>query len=299
MSHNDGHLEKLFLSILLHALLLPLAADSAPGLDHPDGGCDTVARIPLDAVVRNAGAQECYAVEAFSPGLLAIELSPTGHGGVETRLGDFAPLCGSPDVKHASFDTLERLANRQLLAVRTPGTYRFCVSAQDPEEPPESSKLIALFLAAWATKDGDPREEEPDPDLMVQDPIATAVYERFRGACGALAADDHGDTFLCATPLELGGEVKGEIWNVWGDDEDLFVFQLDELTTVRVEATADGAAFGGLYDRYGHRLHVRTRNDDAGWRLVTTLAPGPYSLRLTGKDGLGGGYRLSVETVDR
>ncbi len=285
-------------SIFCCVILLFLTPGSAPAVDRLGESCAVEVGLPLNAMVRDVSAayvSQCYAVEIPVSGILALAVSASGLSGVEPRLGGFGNVCGGPEIRSDELEVVERLAARQLLKIRTPGIFHFCVGTPDSGRALVSYKLHNLFTPTLFTKAGDPREEEPDPDPIMHEPTLAGLG----GSCLAVAEDDHGDVFHCATLLSVGGAVDGELQNLWGDDEDLFVFRLGELATVRVEVASDGAVSGGLYDRNGHRLYVDVVNDRMGWHFIKTLTPGLYAVRLTGPAGLSGSYRLRLKAMDK
>ncbi len=134
-------------------------------------------------------------------------------------------------------------------------------------------------------------EEEPDPEPKAGS-LRRALYE----SCRLGEIDDHGETYACATRLHPGRPVTGEICNESGDDRDLFWFHLAELATVEIESTGETDTFGGLYDRYGHRLATADEGgDERNFRMVKTLVPGGYFVRVEGRYQAKGAYRLSVD----
>ncbi|MCP4658469.1 MAG: hypothetical protein GY856_23905 [bacterium] len=158
--------------------------------------------------------------------------------------------------------------------------------------------------AGFGLKDEDPSEDEPEPDPQPAPYYdlshgSAALRSKLAAVCRSGEIDDHGDTFNCATAFCPGLEVAGEIRNGWGDDHDLFMFVLTEPQTIAVETTGFTDTFGGLYDRYGHRLG---RADDGGsgdnFRIAKTLSPGIYFVRAEGCDGAEGCYTLTVKTLN-
>ncbi len=125
---------------------------------------------------------------------------------------------------------------------------------------------------------------------------ASLIIPEPRQLCGRLEIDDHGDTVACATRLRPGRSVRGDVDNPWGDDQDLFRFTLTEPRTVHVATTGSTDTFGVLRDSQGHLLAA---DDDSGggdnFRIVKTLAPGLYFLRIEGAYGAEGSYRLRFE----
>ncbi len=61
-----------------------------------------------------------------------------------------------------------------------------------------------------------------------------------------------------------------------------------------LEARGDADLAGALYDRYGHRLAADDRRSDAGLRLVRTLGPGRYFVRIESAHGAEGTYEIAL-----
>ncbi len=120
-----------------------------------------------------------------------------------------------------------------------------------------------------------------------------------RRLCQRPASDDHGDTALCATPIQSGVEMTGAVHNSRGDDADVFAFMLDgtpgTLWTVDLTTRGETDTFGALYDQHGYRLG---QDDDGGlgtnFRIFRNLLPGRYFVRVEGRHRAEGPYRLRV-----
>ena len=123
---------------------------------------------------------------------------------------------------------------------------------------------------------------------------------KFFDVCRPGETDDHGDTPLCASQLDVGEPVSGVVANGFGDDEDFFTFLLDELKSVVIEARSHGVV-AALYDDAGQRL---TAPGVPSPRIARTLGPGRYFVRITGLRPYGraagppGAYTLDVTTLD-
>ncbi len=305
MSRITMNVFKIFRSTFCYAVLVILASGSVAALDHHDGGCARATAIHFDTTVRHfddAVVPQCFETYVPAAGMLMLEVSVPATTEVEPEIAFYGQSCDAAEESPAPYTYVERWAARLLLAIRTPGLYHFCVGAQDPELRLGEYKLTSGFSMAPVTKGGDPEEDEPDPDPQpAPAPIVVGGSPSPRmlhDVCRANVTDDHGDTFRCATPLGLGEEVSAEIRSVWGDDDDLFTFVLEELRTVRLETTGGTDTFGSLYDRRGNRLRA---DDDGGdgtnFRIVKTLSPGVYFVRVTGGGAVEGSYRLTVENL--
>ncbi len=287
---------------------------------------DPIGSVELNSTVRGfpAGGRECYEA-ALPPGTLRLEVAVPGGSAAQPRV----LFRGRSDLAAEAFDLIEESAASLLVNVRAQGSYLLCVAAQDPRQRLEEYKLINAFAAGRGLAYGDPDEDDPDPETLAFDPgsrygdpdeddpdpetltfgpgedsAATAgrgrrLREILASMCAAGEVDDHGDAFACATVLEPGGDATGEIRNDWGDDGDCFAFRLTELATVEIATTGDVDTYGSLYDRSGHRLGADDDGGGANFRLVKTLGPGWYFVRVEGRQRSQGAYRLRVDVLSR
>lgn len=121
------------------------------------------------------------------------------------------------------------------------------------------------------------------------------VTASFVDVCHLGTPDDHGDSFLCATPITVGGSsASGEITSSSTvDDADMFVFTLSSSATVTIASTGGGYAGGSLYDGSGTLI----TSDNTGWSatdfsITQSLSAGTYYIEVTGPDA--SSYGLSV-----
>lgn len=146
-------------------------------------------------------------------------------------------------------------------------------------------RLLAsvLFpLSASPAKKSDPEDVDPDPNAARAETLVQEQVLYYEETCvPAGEADDHGDTVSCASPLVLGRSVGGEIGNAWGDDGDVFELVLSGLTTVEIATSGGSDTYGTLFDHRGQRLAVDDDGaGDGNFRIVTTLGPGRYFVRV-------------------
>lgn len=106
--------------------------------------------------------------------------------------------------------------------------------------------------------------------------------------------DDHSDSGLCATALELETPAGGSIANPYGDDEDAFYFRLDAQQTVAIDLQAAPGLFCRLFDDRGQRL--TSDAECAGAVLVRTLGAGLYRIKVMGSSSQAA-YTLGVEVL--
>ncbi len=285
--------------------------------------CATAVPLDLPSQWRGVGTQadasRLVRYEVPSASVLTLDVTVPAAASAEPVLDVVGRGCGGRQ-KAGDFAYIERTASHQVLAIRTPGEYFVRVAAHDPTLDLGDYKLTAGLVeqeySGSCSKIGDPAEDEPEPDPFSSggcskigdpaedepepDPLTGVRLTRGTGWCSSSEIDDHGDTFTCATRLGLGREVKGEISSDWGDDEDTFVFFLTELRTVEIESTGETDTTGTLYDRYAHRLAM---DEDGGhednFRMIKTLAPGRYFVRIEGGLHAEGPYRLSVRVLNR
>lgn len=282
----------MFLIVLLSAV-----AGSVPAFASVPGACGDAVAVPLDGTLRGAGdpraSSRLFTVEAPGAGLLALEVTAPASAPGAPKLGLWGRDCRPPG--DASL-VVETSPTRLVVAVESAGTYSFRVAAQDPALRLGRFKVASFFFGAEDDGDGwgsivaadgeDPREIEIDPDRAPAPPD-----------CCALGDDDHADTFTCATPLAPGGRAGGELGNGWGDDADVFAFRLEEQRTVVLTASGAADTVGVLYDRAGQQLAADDGGGGGHFRIARTLGPGLYYVRVEGRDGAAGPYRLHLRAV--
>lgn len=294
---SDPHTLRILIAIGLIAFgwsPLPLAAAATCDSAIPLAAGDTW-RDPGGA----PGEAALFSVRPDAPGTLALEASAPS-GGPRVTLALVRPEeAGTP----ASTILHESATCLVLDGVSPGGTYLVRVAAEDPRRPLAPFRLSVLFAAdrrvgglSKSETDGE-LEIEPDP-LVAEAPagrglggVIARLAPRLCELCAGGESDDHGDGFLCATALSWNRSVSGEIGNDWGDDGDVFRFRLAALVTVEIRAGGDSELVSELYDGHGQRLDVAGGTDP---RLVRTLVPGTYFVRVEGRDGAGGRYTLSV-----
>lgn len=157
-----------------------------------------------------------------------------------------------------------------------------------------------MCLALHHRRSADPPVDEWDEDnvSLTSAPGAASVVlpaAHVVPPCGLGDADDHGDSFACATDLPLGSPVSGELRRAAAPDFDVFSFVLTETGTVRLETRGSTDTHGCLFDALGRRV---AEDDDGGeganFRLLRVLPPGRYFLRVEGFRGAEGAYLLEA-----
>jgi hypothetical protein len=123
------------------------------------------------------------------------------------------------------------------------------------------------------------------------------VFATFTDVCHLSATDDHGDSFLCATPIALSGSDSGEILSATeAPDLDMFTFELTTATTVTIASTGSGHVSGTLFDSTGATVAA----DNAGLANSTfslanqSLAAGRYYVQVAGAEESSYGIGVTV-----
>ena len=279
---------------------------------------------------RSAGttrASECFETWFEAPGIFAIEAIASAGATWEPRLE--LPATGVERLASGVSAGILFVpsAGGQTFCVRaqdprhSPGAYKIVTAFVEmpgsgpasPEPRPGTRSIVEPCPENPAVGE-DPCELEsvPEPIAGIEDPCeplppTTAedpcerepVPEPARARLGTTARDlcarrdDHAELALCATALRFAEERAGRLEAPWGDDVDTFTFTLSEVRTVEFSSTGDIDTFATLFDAGGHRLAT---DDDSGegenFRLVKTLAPGRYWLRVAGTGGAEGVYTV-------
>lgn len=119
-------------------------------------------------------------------------------------------------------------------------------------------------------------------------PSATGLY-RFHLSTG----DDHGNLFDTASRAPLPSATRGAI--DYGDDWDVYWFQVSTPGNVAIETTGNVDTYGILYDSYEIELE---RNDDSGaggnFRFERDLEAGVYYIGVTDYGQSTGSYTLHL-----
>jgi Bacterial pre-peptidase C-terminal domain len=127
---------------------------------------------------------------------------------------------------------------------------------------------------------------------------ATGDYEvaaTFTDACHLNDTDDHGDSFLCATPIAVGGTDSGEITSSVATDYDMFQFVVASSGSITVASTGTGHVTGMLYDGTGALLASdNTDGSAANFSIISSLSAGTYYVRISGADESSYGIGVSA-----
>jgi Bacterial pre-peptidase C-terminal domain len=138
-------------------------------------------------------------------------------------------------------------------------------------------------------------EVAPGPGADDEDEIEIAAS--FTDACHLGDPDDHGDSFLCATPIDVDDTASGEISA--SSDHDVFTFTLTSTATLAIESTGATDVAASLYDDQGVLLEADDNdgpNDGVNFQIVRSLSAGRYYVRIEGVSDEGA-YGLGVSEV--
>ena len=150
--------------------------------------------------------------------------------------------------------------------------------------PGEIIETIAGTGSAGFGGDGGPAElaQLDDPFGVAVDArgnVFVADADNHRVRVLESPSDDHGDAAACATLLQLGAPVPGEIET--NDDADWFRLELSEAASVAVYTTGDLDTVGSLHDESGTRIASDDNGaDDTNFHIESDLAMGAYYIRV-------------------
>ena len=271
--------------------------------------CKSPEILTADTGFRHAGGSHgqsaCYRLEVYEPGLLLLDLNAVD--------GDVYVDLGNPK----GFQVLARSASEFLVQAK-PGQYTFKVRAEDPNRPLPAHRLSTRLLPVTPSQTDDsdtdgelelepeksdtdgelelePEKSDTDGELELEPEkmdACAAVRSLFETLCqlGSDPMDDHGDTLTCARAINR--TAYGDIRNGWGDDVDVFRFELKEWQRIEIQTGGEITPRLTLGNDRGETLGV----DDG--RLARTLGSGTYFLRLDAPFE-NGAYSLQIETLDR
>jgi hypothetical protein len=124
------------------------------------------------------------------------------------------------------------------------------------------------------------------------------VSVTFTDVCHLGDLDDHGDSFLCASLITVGGgSASGQItYSSSTADGDMFAFDLSSSATVTIESMGSTDVTATLYDSNGDVLD----SDDNGgsspnFKIIEALSAGRYYVRVEGVSTAAGSYSVSVQ----
>ncbi len=142
---------------------IALSAGPVAALECGDG-CVKSELIHVESTVSHVMAGSgCFETYLPAEGVLMLDLASSDSTASRTELR-FLGQYGGPVKARETFVYLERQATRMLLEIRSAGSYLFCVVAEDAEAGLQGYRLTSGFVAFSASKDGDPKEDEPEGD---------------------------------------------------------------------------------------------------------------------------------------
>lgn len=309
--------------VVLVLAVSPLLAESRAGECRDFGAifAGTTWRVPGGA----PGESWCFAVETPTAGLTLVEVSTPGTVDSTLLLGPAEratpPADGS---KGGAASARWSPAGPMTWPIGWlaswsggPTSHPLRLVSLDPGRALEPSKVTVMHLD-WrdaastlvSRVEEAPGENEDELEIepkrgdvagrytgpMRPRPALGALRALLRATCDGTLEDDHADTFACATRLDTGRSIEGEIRNGWGDDEDVFTFTLEQSHGLRIEVAGAVELDIQLYDSSGHRLALEPGVGEPPAERYVLLAAGSYSLRLAGTHGREGPYRLRLDT---
>lgn len=311
MLNNTRNTKKtLLIASLLGFLVTPANSATTDTSALCAGASPILTGETVRGIGRVAGEPDCFRIETPAGGLLALDVAVPGPAAAAPRLGLVESCAGS---ETEGLAVIDRTATSLVVAGKTAVSLVACVGPQDPRLALGEYKLAAAFVDAAKSdpievepdpgQKSDPIEVEPDPgqksDPIEVEPDPGQKALLIDALCAAATGDDHSDLLLCASILEPGRKVRGEIADRRGDDHDTFAFELAATHTLRFETSGSLDTFGGVYDDRGQRLAADDDGGEGGnFRLVKTLGPGLYFVRVEGQAGAEGSYVLDVAPLD-
>ncbi len=315
--------------------LLSVSTASASAARHCSDALSVNLDETLRGEGSGAGEPACFRLETPAAGLLMLDLAMPLTAAAEPHLGllDCArEAAGLRILEQSASHLLVASDAPRVLTVcagaQDPrhelGEFKLSTAFAELDRPvPQRSQEVEVDPDPFAGGCQKSQEVEVDPDPFTggchksqevevdPDPFAGGCHKSqevevdpdpFAGSLDALCAaadlDDHADNLLCATALRLGDSVRGEIANGWGDDHDVFVFELTGSQTVEIVASGELETFSGIYDRRGQRL-AASNDEGGGFRLVKTLPEGLYFVRVEATAWSEGTYDLALSAVER
>ncbi len=156
----------------------------------------------------------------------------------------------------------------------------------------EAAETIRLSVLVSLPEGEYALELPPEYGFADGDTVRGRFYATCRGT------DDHGETFGCASAVEPGTWLAAEIRGERVPDRDTFTFVLESEQTLVLESHGMLDTYGELFAEDGRRLAA---DDNQGrfenFRLVETLGPGRYFLRVAAAGHGEGTYSLRTNTL--
>jgi hypothetical protein len=269
-------------------------------------------------------SEDWIAVTIPEAGLLRLDVDAPGHAVDQPLVGYWGDAC-TRDLRTAA--VVDRASNHLTLRV-APGTALFRIGDQRglglrsrldvattfiadlgrdaPTKGGEDEELIEIDGFAnpgrgLPTKGGEDEELIEIDGFAAPAPDDDTLTELLRRLCQPVEGDDHGDVAACATPLGDRRVVEGRLA---ADRADSDYFRLDLATTGRqartnlwrvgIEAVSEADLVVTLYDRRGRRL---AWTEEGGQHVGAALGAGEVYVRVEGREGASGPYRLAFDVT--
>jgi len=251
--------------------------------------CATLLAISLAGVASPASAQDCQAALGSSTGAVTLTnaTSTSTTKRVDEWDGDvlkiYTPLPGVVEI--------EGTGSGAESSLYTEGGSSFHPLVDSAYVGTGLGELQAILPAGYHCI-------QVAPGLGAEDEEEIEIAASFTDVCHLGETDDHGNSFLCATPIDVDDTASGEISvPSTTSDYDVFTFVLTSTTTVSIESSGSTNVAASLYDDHGVLLEA---DDDDGtgnnFLIVRSLTAGRYYVRIEGVSD-DGAYGLSVSTV--
>jgi len=309
------------LSFVMFSASIVFAPVMTPATELTNGCGAPQILLPQDQIRHGEGRwgeAHCYRLDLESSGFLYLHVATDWALPSGARLEVFE-MKGAME-KPAPLRTFLRTATERLTLLEA-GTFLVEIRSEDPRRPLPAYRLGSRFVAITPSETNgelelELEESETNGELELElEEIVTngglgleleesepgggvdRIWALFKRLCQIDRADDHGDTLACATPFEH--RATGEFANGWGDDVDVFRFEVHRWQTVEIIITAELDTHGMLFDRRGQGLGSDDGGgEDESFRLVRTLGPGTYFVGVE-EMGSEGSYSLEIRTLGR
>ncbi len=301
-------------SLSKYALALTISLATCPSLQatllHTQPLCEGAAPLATSGGTRghlsHHDEEKVFVLQVTEPGILGLDLQSSGPA--VTKLDFLGLECDPGDLE--SHSLLELTPNHRLLAIHQPGAYFISIRTPAPGQLPLSYRLNTHFATSDVSEalknlgstlynirsvvaddevDPDPKSVVAD-DEVDPDPKST-LHDAKREMCRRGLADDHGNSFTCASLLLLDTLTLGTVEGSPQGDTDLFEVHLERPATLHIALSAEPKTFAELYTREGLRVGKAQSVTD-GLDLILPLVPGRYFLKLSAEPPYGGAYAL-------
>ncbi len=285
---------------LLLEATVPSSATTEPRLEFLGQFCDPQngGGQPFRYLARTAGGLVIEVKEAGNHHFCVVAQDPAQVLGDYRLVNGFVASSFTKDDENEHEPEPDPLAGPTCYTSRSNGFAKDDENEHEPEPDPLSGEPSCRAMGWSGFSKDDENEHEPEPDPFSGDMCRGPLTKVLREICSLNRTDDVADVPTCATAVELGDEARAELGNDWWDDDDWFSFQVRELTTVAIESNGATYVAGSLYDRNGYRLMTDDGGLEGNFRIVRTLSPGRYFVRVEGSGAAEGAYGIGFERLD-